>query len=420
MMVHLFAKNQQLKYTTIKVVLALAVIFIFTVPLYLLTCTSSSPPWLSFTNHILNPMINFGNSCNIFRGKWIYYPNGANSYTNLTCSEIFDQQNCMKFGRPDSEYLKWRWKPTNCELPLFNPVQFLELVRGKSMAFVGDSLGRNQMQSLLCLLATVVYPKDVSSAADRKFKRWLYMSYNFTLASFWSPYLVKAIETEPNGPIYDRLMNLYLDEANPEWAGEIETFDYVIISAGRWFFGPQIFYENRQVVGCHLCHRNDIENLTMFYGYRRAFRTSFRTLLTLEKFKGMTFLRTLSPAHFEKGEWNKGGQCTRTWPVSKLEMKLAEADLKLYWTQLEELNEAEKEGNEKGLKFKLMDVTEAMVMRPDGHPNHFGHGADENVTIADCVHWCLPGPIDTWNAFLLHVEEDNARKLRMRMIENCE
>lgn len=249
----------------------------------------------------------------------------------------------------------------------------------------------------------MVYPKDVSSTADPRFKRWLYVSYNFTLASFWSPYLVKAIETEPNGPIYNRLMNLYLDEANTEWAGEIETFDYVIISAGRWFFGPQIFYENGQVVGCHLCHRNSIENLTMFYGYRRAFRTSFRTLLTLEKFKGMTFLRTLSPAHFEKGEWNKGGQCTRTRPVSKLEMKLDEADLELYRTQLEELKEAEKEGNEKGLKFKLMDVTEAMVMRPDGHPNHFGHSAEENVTIADCVHWCLPGPIDTWNAFLLQM-----------------
>ena len=61
----------------------------------------------------------------------------------------------MKFGRPDSEFLKWRWKPTECELPPFDAVQFLGLVKGKSMAFVGDSVARNQMQSLLCLLATV-------------------------------------------------------------------------------------------------------------------------------------------------------------------------------------------------------------------------------------------------------------------------
>ncbi|KAL7184865.1 hypothetical protein ACSBR2_026918 [Camellia fascicularis] len=51
--------------------------------------------------------------------------------------------------------MKWRWKPDECELPLFNAVQFLELVRGKTLAFVGDSVGRNQMQSLTCLLASV-------------------------------------------------------------------------------------------------------------------------------------------------------------------------------------------------------------------------------------------------------------------------
>ncbi|CAI0547730.1 unnamed protein product [Linum tenue] len=51
--------------------------------------------------------------------------------------------------------MKWRWRPKDCELPLFDAVQFLELVRGKSMAFIGDSVGWNQAQSLLCLLMSV-------------------------------------------------------------------------------------------------------------------------------------------------------------------------------------------------------------------------------------------------------------------------
>ncbi|CAI0451215.1 unnamed protein product [Linum tenue] len=51
--------------------------------------------------------------------------------------------------------MRWRWKPDGCELPVFNPAQFLEIVRGKSLAFVGDSVGRNQMQSLICLLSRV-------------------------------------------------------------------------------------------------------------------------------------------------------------------------------------------------------------------------------------------------------------------------
>lgn len=59
------------------------------------------------------------------------------------------------------EFLKWRWKPDGCELPLFDPVAFLEIVRGKSIAFVGDSLARNQMQSLICLLSKVSYLQTI-------------------------------------------------------------------------------------------------------------------------------------------------------------------------------------------------------------------------------------------------------------------
>lgn len=92
--------------------------------------------------------------CDIFTGEWVPNPK-APYYTNKTCWAIHEHQNCMKYGRPDSEFIKWRWKPSDCELPIFNPFQFLEIVKGKSMAFVGDSVGRNQMQSMICLLSRV-------------------------------------------------------------------------------------------------------------------------------------------------------------------------------------------------------------------------------------------------------------------------
>lgn len=92
--------------------------------------------------------------CDIFTGEWVPNPK-APYYTNKTCWAIHEHQNCMKYGRPDSEFMKWRWRPNGCELPIFNPFQFLEIVRGKSLAFVGDSVGRNQMQSMICLLSRV-------------------------------------------------------------------------------------------------------------------------------------------------------------------------------------------------------------------------------------------------------------------------
>ena len=92
--------------------------------------------------------------CDLFSGKWI--PNiSAPSYTNTSCKFVSDYWNCMKNGRPDEGYLYWRWKPHNCDLLTFNPKKFLNAMRDKSFAIVGDSLARNQLQSLLCLLSEV-------------------------------------------------------------------------------------------------------------------------------------------------------------------------------------------------------------------------------------------------------------------------
>ncbi|KAM7260977.1 hypothetical protein ACFE04_026452 [Oxalis oulophora] len=95
-----------------------------------------------------------GGRCDLFTGVWIPYPPGS-VYTNVTCPVIENHQNCMTNGRPDSEYLYWRWKPRDCDLPRFDPVRFLDSMRNKWWAFLGDSISRNHVQSLLCILYQV-------------------------------------------------------------------------------------------------------------------------------------------------------------------------------------------------------------------------------------------------------------------------
>ncbi|KAJ7971173.1 protein trichome birefringence-like 19 [Quillaja saponaria] len=343
--------------------------------------------------------------CDIFSGEWIPNPK-APYYTNTTCWAIHEHQNCMKYGRPDSDFLKWRWKPNGCELPIFNPAQFLELVRGKSMAFVGDSVGRNQMQSLICLLSRVEYPIDESYTPNDYFKRWRYISYNFTLATFWTPHLIKSKEEDSygDGPTHTGLFNLYLDEFDEQWTTQVSNFEYLIINGGHWFFRPSVFYQNHKIVGCHYCLLDNVKDLNMYYGYRKAFRTAFKAINSLQNYKGITFLRTFAPMHFENGIWNQGGNCVRTRPFRSNETQLEGANLELYMIQLEEFRIAEREGKKRGLKFRLLDTTHAMLLRPDGHPSRYGHWPNENVTLYnDCVHWCLPGPIDTWSDFLLEM-----------------
>ncbi|CAF2345775.1 unnamed protein product [Brassica napus] len=130
--------------------------------------------------------------CDLFNGMNLH------PYYNMTCWAIQEHQNCMQFGRPDTGFMRWRWKPDGCDLPIFDPNEFLEMVRAKSMGFVGDSISRNQVQSLLCLLSRVEYPEDISSSPDIAFKVWNYTSYNFTLHVMWSPFLVKTTKPDPS------------------------------------------------------------------------------------------------------------------------------------------------------------------------------------------------------------------------------
>ncbi|KAI3840671.1 hypothetical protein MKX03_004683 [Papaver bracteatum] len=323
--------------------------------------------------------------CDLFEGKWVW-----------------DEENA-----PIASSMKnptWIL-PNDCELPIFNPVEFLELLRGKSLAFIGDSVGRNQFASLVCLLAKVGYPEDHSYSPEPQTKRVVYKNYNFTLSLFWSPYLVK---TKENGPSNSGApLNIYLDEFNVEWTSQIENHDHIILSTGHWFFRPAMFYESGKLIGCLYCDDNSVKHFEPTYGYGRDFATSFRAVNSLENFKGVAFLRTFSPSHFEGGSWNEGGNCIKTKPLMSNETQLHDQDLKMYTTQLEEFKVVEIEGVKKNSgvvnNFRLLDTTQMLWLRPDGHPSSYWHKKEEVGKYNDCVHWCFPGPIDTLNDFLFEM-----------------
>ncbi|TVU11674.1 hypothetical protein EJB05_45274, partial [Eragrostis curvula] len=90
-----------------------------------------------------------------------------------------------------------------------NTLAYLAAMRGKSMAFVGDSLARNHMQSLICLLTRVEKPTPKSPSDDGVYR---YVKHNFTVANFWAPFLVRPEMIEEDGPTHTGLWNLYLDE----------------------------------------------------------------------------------------------------------------------------------------------------------------------------------------------------------------
>lgn len=70
--------------------------------------------------------------------------------------------------------------------------------------------------------------------------------------------------------------------------------------------------------------------------------------------------------------------------------------------QVKEIKRARKFGGNQGKRFEVVDVTRAMLMRPDGHPGeHWGNKWKGGYN--DCVHWCMPGPVDTWSEIFMAV-----------------
>ncbi|XP_077229164.1 protein trichome birefringence-like 25 [Tasmannia lanceolata] len=344
--------------------------------------------------------------CDLFTGDWIPNPSGP-IYTNESCHVVEDHQNCMKNGRPDSGYLYWRWKPRDCELPQFDPERFLDSMRNKKWAFVGDSISRNHVQSFLCILSKVENAVEVYHDKEYKSKTWHFPSHNFTLSVIWSPFLVKAAIFEDINGVSTSEIELHLDTLDAKWSEQYPSFDYMVFSSGKWFLKTAIYWENNKVVGCHYCPGKNLTDLGFDYSYRKALQLVLK-FITSSNHKGLVLFRTLTPDHFENGEWFSGGTCKRTVPFKEGEISMSEVDKILRTIESEEFNNATAVGSETGVNLKLLDTTHLSLLRPDGHPGPYRQfhpfAKDKNEKVQnDCLHWCLPGPIDNWNDLIMEM-----------------
>ncbi|CAJ1961262.1 unnamed protein product [Sphenostylis stenocarpa] len=337
--------------------------------------------------------------CDLFVGDWVPDLNGP-MYTNESCRVIEDHQNCMRNGRPDSGYLYWRWNPRGCDLPKFSPKKFLHMMRDKSWAFIGDSISRNHVQSLLCLLSQVEAADEVYHDEGYKSKIWKFTSYNFTLSVIWSPFLMKADIFEDINGVSSSETHLHLDILDDKWTNQYKNFDYVAIAGGKWFLKTAIYHENNTVTSCHKCHGKNLTEVGYQHAYRKALQQVFY-FMTQSEHKTVVFFRTTTPDHFENGEWFSGGYCNTTGPFKEEQIEVRYEDSIMRSIELEEFHKAKNAS----ANFKLLDTTGLSLLRPDGHPGPYRqfHPLLNAKVQNDCLHWCLPGPIDSWNDILLQM-----------------
>ncbi|XP_057443536.1 xyloglucan O-acetyltransferase 1-like isoform X2 [Lotus japonicus] len=229
--------------------------------------------------------------------------------------------------------------------------------------------------------------------------------------------IFQGVERVLKGP-GPRHNTMYLDHVDEEWAKDIDQMDLIVLGFGHWFSDiPAIYYESGSVLGCLNCHGLNCTDIGYYIPIRKALKTALNSIIERKKVEakgniggGGVIVRTSAPIHFEGGAWNKGGTCSKTKPYEKGEKQLEQRDAEIRNIGIEELQIAKEKATKLkfgGFRFEVLDVTMLALMRPDGHPAAyripFPFAKGVKIVQNDCIHWCLPGPIDTWNEIFLEM-----------------
>ncbi|CAA0811856.1 Protein PMR5 [Striga hermonthica] len=134
------------------------------------------------------PIVRGNESC-LFVGSWVPDQSTTPLYDFSSCPVIDPQFNCQMYGRPDTDYLKYRWQPSNCQIPRFDGAEFVKRMRGKSIMFVGDSIGRNQWESLICMISSDTQMSMSINRGDT-ISSVKFLEYGLTVSFYKAPYLV--------------------------------------------------------------------------------------------------------------------------------------------------------------------------------------------------------------------------------------
>lgn len=299
--------------------------------------------------------------------------------------------------RPDFEYEKYRWQPEACDMPVFNSQDFLSRMENKVLAFIGDSIGRQQHQSMMCMLTggkDDAMVEDVSATyglvkppgalrADGVAHRFL--QTNTTVIYYWSASLCDIQPINRSDP--NTYYAMHLDRPVMFLRKFIGVMDVLVLNTGHHWNKGKIT-GNKWVM--HVSGEPIKKQKFHDIGYTRNFSV-VKIMSWLDKqivhkrTRAQIFMRSLSPRHFFEGEWDSGGRCDNNLvPVEKKNV-----------TGMMGIDPIA-EGALMGTRVRLLNITYISLFRDEAHISKYR----PNQKGQDCLHWCLPGVPDVWNELL--------------------
>lgn len=358
--------------------------------------TSSKNSELSSKERVIQNKVK---GCDLTNGRWVYdesYP----LYTDGSCPFIDEGFNCMGNGRLDKNYMKWRWQPHGCEIPRFNATKMLELIRGKRLVFVGDSINRNQWESMLCMLMGAVRdPKRVYETHRRRITKekgdytFKFVDYQCSVEYYVTHFLVHESKARVGQKRVQTLRIDRMDRGSSRW----RRADILVFNTAHWWS----HYKTKAGINYYQEGNQVHPRLDVSTAFRRALMTWASWVdRHINPRKTRVFFRSSAPSHFRGGQWNSGGHCEEaTQPLNETRsISYPEKNI-----VLEEVIKQMK------TPVTFLNITNLSRYRIDGHPSKYGgkSGKRSSSNIQDCSHWCLPGVPDTWNEilyFLLQTE----------------
>ncbi|KAL8057406.1 hypothetical protein ABFX02_04G181400 [Erythranthe guttata] len=263
-------------------------------------------------------------------------------------------------------------------------------MRGKSVMFVGDSLGRNQWESLICMISA-----GLPAASPTQIIRgdplsvFKFLEYGITVSFYRAPYLVDIDSVQGK-----RVLRLGDIRGNGNaWTG----VDVLSFNTGHWWThkGALQGWDYMDVDGTLY---QDMDRLVAM---ERGMRTWANWVdSNIDTTRCRVFFQGISPTHYNPSEWNAGSVSTakscygETMPTtgSTGYPGIYPDQMKVVQVVLSSMNKP---------PF-LLDITLLSAMRKDAHPSIYSGDltAEQRANpdhSADCSHWCLPGLPDTWN-----------------------
>ncbi|XP_047271232.1 protein trichome birefringence-like 16 isoform X2 [Capsicum annuum] len=181
--------------------------------------------------------------CNSAKGRWVT-DDSRPLYSGSGCKRwLSSMWACRLTQRMDFEYEKLRWRPRDCEMEDFTGVNFLKRMENKTLAFIGDSLGRQQFQSLMCMITGGEDRPDVLDVGREyglvkarhavRPDGWAYRfpSTQTTILYYWSASLCNLTPINASNPVTDYAMHL---DCPPAFLSRfLPRFDVLVLNTGH-------------------------------------------------------------------------------------------------------------------------------------------------------------------------------------------